>query len=355
MRITKGESARLWKNIEIKEENECWPWLGKIPADGYPRVSIQGKRLTVAQAVFMDKKGEISSGYRIEKTCGDKECCNFKHCVAVPKKKISLTKGHSGVKTKNSKPFRYTRDLPIRDEIDPVQQARFWRKVCKSDGPDACWPWLGTSTGGYGSVSINGQRHRATRIAYILEYGSFPDGMYACHKCDNPLCANPTHIFPGTPSENSYDMHSKNRGPKNPATGDRNGARTQPERLTRGEDHWMRKNPERVPRGEDRAMSKLTWEKVRALRASYTKGATQKALAEEYDLHQSTVSDIVRAETWQEAGVVDISRGHTKNKKLTDEQVTWAKEMYKTGEMSQRAMGRELGVNQTTIRNAVLS
>jgi hypothetical protein len=89
---------------------------------------------------------------------------------------------------------------------------RFWAKVEKR-GPDDCWEWTAVrSRAGYGRFCINYQTHPAGRIAWALVHdGYWPDGMLACHTCDNPPCRNPAHIFPGTLRDNQLDAMQKGR------------------------------------------------------------------------------------------------------------------------------------------------
>lgn len=93
-------------------------------------------------------------------------------------------------------------------------EQRFWSKVSVR-GPDECWPWIGSTDGRYGSYSIAGKRIKAHRVAWELaNKTAFPEGMNACHSCDNPICVNPAHIWPGTQSENLFDAYRKGRGSK---------------------------------------------------------------------------------------------------------------------------------------------
>lgn len=90
---------------------------------------------------------------------------------------------------------------------------RFWAKVDKSNGPDSCWIWIGTKRPlGYGVFRIDGHTVRAHRLAYEFTIGPIGD-LHACHKCDNPSCVNPSHIFLGTHLDNMRDMFAKNRRP----------------------------------------------------------------------------------------------------------------------------------------------
>jgi hypothetical protein len=92
--------------------------------------------------------------------------------------------------------------------------ARLWAKV-DVRGPDDCWPWIGGSHGnGYGRLFLGpGSRERvyAHRAAWIVTHGPIPVEMLVCHRCDNPPCCNPGHLFLGTPEDNTQDGISKKR------------------------------------------------------------------------------------------------------------------------------------------------
>ena len=88
---------------------------------------------------------------------------------------------------------------------------RFWSKVNKTDG---CWEWTAyLNKQGYGRYGIGSNVYRAHRLAFEEAYGPIPEGMFVCHKCDNPSCVRPDHLFLGTNSDNLKDCSAKGRHP----------------------------------------------------------------------------------------------------------------------------------------------
>lgn len=163
---------------------------------------------------------------------------------------INATKGHQGFTT-----------LPFAE--------RFWSKVDKR-GPNECWPWLACRNGkdGYGQFILKGRGPGrlgfAHRIAWELHHGrSFPEGKQACHSCDNRWCVNPTHIWPGTGSENMRDAYQKGRL-----------------KLQR--------------------RTKLLPDDVRLIRKLREQGTTQVELAKRYGVHTNTIRRVEFGQTWKD-------------------------------------------------------
>lgn len=89
---------------------------------------------------------------------------------------------------------------------------RFWARVDMSGGFFACWPWSGAvDRWGYGRVMANYREIGTHRVALLLSGREIAAGFQACHRCDNPPCCNPLHLYPGTPSQNQRDASERGR------------------------------------------------------------------------------------------------------------------------------------------------
>ena len=97
--------------------------------------------------------------------------------------------------------------------VTPDFVARFKAKVVRDDCMiDGCHIWTAyKATDGYGMIRNNGKMVIASRASYVIYNGEIPHGMQVCHRCDNPSCVNPAHLFLGSQSDNMKDAVAKGR------------------------------------------------------------------------------------------------------------------------------------------------
>jgi len=152
-------------------------------------------------------------------------------------------------------------------------EQRFWHYTEKGRN-DSCWIWTGTKHSaqpGYGVIVIgptgtNRPSTMAHRFSWTLHFGEIPNGMLICHKCDNPLCVNPKHLFLGTFKDNMNDRNSKNRQ----AHDSRHGR------------------------------AKVTAEQVVAIRSTPIKRGSISELSRVYGIARSAIRAILSFKTWKQ-------------------------------------------------------
>lgn len=157
-----------------------------------------------------------------------------------------------------------SRRIPMAD--------RFWKHVDKSG---ECWIWTASFQGWYGQIKSDGNSViGAHRASWIIHNGPIPDGLWVLHRCDNPACVNPDHLFLGTHDDNMRDMAEKGR-------------------------QGLVNHPERAPRGERNRHAKLSESDVLTIRTAHASGVGTTALSRQYGVYETTIADIVSRRTWK--------------------------------------------------------
>ena len=153
-------------------------------------------------------------------------------------------------------------------ELHFTQVNRFWMHVDCSGGPDACWLWTGhIGENGYGIACLKGKTYKAHRVSYFIEHGRLDNDRLVLHRCDVRDCVNPSHLFLGTPKDNSRDAVMKGRNTK--------------------------------LYGEHNGKAKLTRASVLAIRRICERdGVHQKTVAKQFGVSEATVSYVVRGGRW---------------------------------------------------------
>lgn len=153
-------------------------------------------------------------------------------------------------------------------EYDKLERLKssFEKYVIRNE--DGCWGWKGTPSKKYGSLQYGGKYKTigAHIASWIIHYGEYDRSLFVCHTCDNPRCANPLHLFLGTPTDNVRDMIKKERN--------------------------------RTPRGEDAFQSKLTNVQVLEIKKMIKSGSRFDDIAHEFGISLPTIYDIKDGRTW---------------------------------------------------------
>lgn len=137
----------------------------------------------------------------------------MKNCSVESCSNVIGKHGAKGYCAKHYKRFRSNGDpnalrvMPSRSSNAEALRFHGW-----SITDSGCWEWNGhRDPDGYGSVTRGRRPYRAHRLAYETFVGAIPEGHVICHRCDNPPCMNPDHLFIGTPRDNTLDASQKDR------------------------------------------------------------------------------------------------------------------------------------------------
>lgn len=151
---------------------------------------------------------------------------------------------------------------PIHHTPSKKDLQRFWSNIDTTGGMFECWLWTAsTAAEGYGYIWWGSRREYTHRISYTIHHGPIPEGLHILHRCDNPRCVNPTHLWAGSHKQNMHDKMHKGRS----------------------------------------GTAKVTREIALEIRKQYaSRKYDQKALAKRFGISQPTVSDIVNYVTWRE-------------------------------------------------------
>jgi hypothetical protein len=151
--------------------------------------------------------------------------------------------------------------VPAKIKTEAEFQQRFWEKVNKTS---TCWWWTGARNNlGYGFIRRRPKTYSAHRLSWTFANGPIEDSLWVLHKCDNPSCVNPDHLFLGTHRDNERDKTEKGRAHR---IGTRN--------------------------------AKLTEEQVREIRVLSAAGLSQRKIASQFGVTQVTICNVQRGRSY---------------------------------------------------------
>ncbi len=206
----------------------------------------------------------------------------------------------------------------------------FWEANFHWNMETGCLEYNNPKKIGYPRVNLGSETFAAHRIAYFLYYDADPLEMLVRHLCHNHNCANPMHLTLGTHWDNSQDMVNAGRSQK----GEKHWTRRMPERLEQLKKHASKLGTERTANfnGEKHPTTKLTPEKVRAIKAHSKMGATNKDLAAAFGVTHSNISAIVLGKSWKHIKVEGREKDDRWQPKYTDDQIRDIRQRYDSGE-----------------------
>ena len=181
-------------------------------------------------------------------------------------------------------------------QIKPNDLARFNSKFLKG-AISECWEWSAALVKGYGVFWIEYKNHYAHRVSWVVLNGPILDGLCILHKCDNPKCVNPNHLFVGSCKDNMRDMISKGR--KRVVSADEHWTRKHPEKIKRGDQSFSRQNPHKLCRGSKHGRSLLKEGDIPKIFESRDQGLSYSQIAERFSVKPATIGCIIRGRNWK--------------------------------------------------------
>jgi hypothetical protein len=144
---------------------------------------------------------------------------------------------------------------------------KFCERVNKNTGSE-CWEWVGSiSSNGYGKYLFEGKFYLAHRLSYMLLISDIPKNKLVLHKCDNPKCVNPKHLYVGTQKDNMQDKVRRGRMP--------------------------------CMSGENSPSSKLTWKKIEQAKKLSHEGSSLRSIGKMFNVHHWTIGLALKGKTWR--------------------------------------------------------
>lgn len=222
----------------------------------------------------------------------------------------------------------------------------FWEANFHWNLETGCLEFNAPKTRGYPRVNLGNETFAAHRIAYFLYYDADPEEMLVRHLCHNPNCCNPIHLTLGTHWDNSQDMVNANRSQK----GEKHWTRRMPERFEQLKQRASQMGAERAQthNGEKHPTTKLTAEKVRAIKAHSNLGASNKDLAAAFGVTHSNISAIVLGKSWKHIKVTARDKDDTYAQKVTEDMVRDIRKRIADGQ-TQDSIAKDLNIGHTTV------
>lgn len=222
-------SEKFWSKVDILGPDECWRWKA-AHANGHGLFTFQSKSISARRMAWNLTHNEmVPKGTEIHITCNTPDCCNPSHLFLATLKE------------------------------------RFERGFTQGK-PDECWEWQGARTkAGYGVLNEKGKLHLVHRFSWECFNGPIPLGMEILHRCDNPPCLNPAHLFLGDQTTNVKDAKEKGR----------------------------------ISKGESHINTKLNEGKVHEIKYQLELGVPATKIAKRFGVSRGTIMDIKHNRTWK--------------------------------------------------------